>query len=174
MPSTQEPHPDYCSDRVDGFTQSSCKKPEITCAKSRTNGSRTQVTRTLPSCSAGTPSRMALRSMPFKKASSSKDTWSMVLLVDRGVLRRPSLSGTPTVTFWSVHIHNGVAKKRDASTDLLRRLRAHMTQHNVDFIGADFNMSAFSTVGDVFTDPEFSDPGNSLLWARLKNGCFWT
>ena len=25
-------------------------------------------------------------------------------------------------------------------------------------------MSAFSTVGDVFTDQEFSAPGNSLLW----------
>ena len=32
------------------------------------------------------------------------------------------------------------------------------------FIGSDFNMSAFSTVGDVFTDPEFAAPGNSLLW----------
>ena len=32
------------------------------------------------------------------------------------------------------------------------------------FIGGDFNMSAFSTVGDVFTDQEFSAPGNSLLW----------
>ena len=49
------------------------------------------------------------------------------------------------------------AKKRDASTDLLR-------QHNVDFLGSDFNMSAFSTVGDVFSDPEFSAPGNSFLW----------
>ena len=25
-------------------------------------------------------------------------------------------------------------------------------------------MSAFSTVGDVFSDAEFSAPGNSLLW----------
>ena len=32
------------------------------------------------------------------------------------VQRRPSLSGTPTVTFCSVHIHNVLAKKRDAST----------------------------------------------------------
>ena len=71
----------------------------------------------------------------------------MVVLVVRGLLRRPSLSGTPIVTFCSVHIHNVVAKKRDASTDLLRRLHAHMLQHNVDFIGGDFNMSAFSTVG---------------------------
>ena len=39
-----------------------------------------------------------------------------------------------------------------------------MSEYNVDFIGGDFNMSAFSTVGDVFTDQEFSAPGNSLLW----------
>ena len=39
-----------------------------------------------------------------------------------------------------------------------------MKQYNVDFIGGDFNMSAFSTVGDVFSDTEFSAPGNSFLW----------
>ena len=39
-----------------------------------------------------------------------------------------------------------------------------MKQHNVDFIGGDFNMSAFSTVGDVFSDPECSAPGKSFLW----------
>ena len=75
------------------------------------------------------------------------------LLVVRGLLRRPSLSCSPTVTCCSVHIHNLVAKKRDASTDLRRRLHAHMLHHNVDFIGGDFNMSAFSAVGDVFSDP---------------------
>ena len=53
----------------------------------------------------------------------------MVLLNVRGLLRRPSLSGTPTVTFCSVHIHNVVAKKRGASTDLLRRLHGYMKQH---------------------------------------------
>ena len=45
--------------------------------------------------------------------------------------------------------------KRDASTELLQRLHGHMKQHNVDFIGGDFNMSVLSTVGDVFSDPEF-------------------
>ena len=30
--------------------------------------------------------------------------------------------------------------------------------------GGDFNMSAFSTVGDVFSDPEFPAPGHSCLW----------
>ena len=37
----------------------------------------------------------------FNEASTSKGTWSMVLLIARGLLRRPSLSGTPTVTFVS-------------------------------------------------------------------------
>ena len=57
-----------------------------------------------------------------------------------------------------------MAKKRDASTELLQRLHGYMREHNVDFIGGDFDMSALSTVGDVFTDDEFSAPGNSLLW----------
>ena len=102
--------------------------------------------------------------LTFKVDSTSKGTWGMVLLIVRGLLRRPSLSGSPTVTFCSVHIHNIVAKKRDASTDLLQRLHGYMREHSVDFIGGDLNMSAFSTVGDVFTDDEFSAPGNSLLW----------
>ena len=46
----------------------------------------------------------------FKEDSTSKGTWGMVLLIVRGLLRRPSLSGTPTVTFCSVHIHNVVTK----------------------------------------------------------------
>ena len=102
--------------------------------------------------------------LTFKADSTSKGTWGMVLLIVRGLLRRPSLSGTPTVTFCSVHIHHVVAKKRDASTDLLRLLHGYMKQHNVVFIGGDFNMSAFSTVGDVFSDTEFSAHGNSFLW----------
>ena len=102
--------------------------------------------------------------LTFKADSTSNSTWGMVLLIVRGLLRRPSLSGTPTVTFCSVHIHNVVAKKRDASTELLQFFHAKMREHNVDFIGGDFNMSAFSTVSDVFSDPEFSAPGHSCLW----------
>ena len=102
--------------------------------------------------------------LTYKVDSTSQGTWRMVLLIVRGLLRRPSLSGSPTVTFCSVHIHNVVAKKRDASTELLQRLYGYMREHNLDFIGGDFNMSAFSAVGDVFTDAEFSAPGNSFLW----------
>ena len=100
----------------------------------------------------------------FNEDSTSKGTWGMVLLIVRGLLRRPFLSATPTVTFCSVHIHNVVAKKRDASTELLQFLHSKMREYNVDFIGGDFNMSAFSTVSDVFSDPEFSAPGHSCLW----------
>ena len=102
--------------------------------------------------------------LAFKEDSTSKGTWGMVLLIVRGLMRRSSLSGTPTVTFCSVEIHNVVSKKRDASRELLQRLHGYMKQHNVDLIGGDFNMSAFSTVGDVFSDPEFSAPGSSFLW----------
>ena len=64
-----------------------------------------------------------------------------------------------------------MAQKRDASTELLQFLHGKRREHNVDFIGGDFNMSAFSTVGDVFTDDEFSAPGHSCLWdlVRWKN-----
>ena len=37
----------------------------------------------------------------FREDSTSKGTWGMVLLTVRALLRRPSLSGTPTVTFCS-------------------------------------------------------------------------
>ena len=97
--------------------------------------------------------------LTFWEDSTSKGTWGMVLLIVRALLRRSSLAGTPTVTFCSVHIHNVVANKRDASIQLLQRLHRYMKQHNVDFIG-----SALSAVGDVFTDAEFSAPGNSFLW----------
>ena len=37
--------------------------------------------------------------LTFKADSTSKGAWGMVLLIVRGLLRRPSLSGSPTVTF---------------------------------------------------------------------------
>ena len=62
-----------------------------------------------------------------------------------------SLSGSLDI-FCPVHIHNVVAQKRDASAELLQRFGGF------DF-GGDFNMSAFR----VFSDTEFSAPGNSFL-----------
>ena len=139
------------------------KKPVVMFRTSPISSLHTLATRTSPPCSTRTPSSPTQWFSPSGRATS-KGTWCMVLLIVRGLLRRPSLSGTPTVTLCSVQIHSVVAKKRDASTDLLRRLHGYMTQHNVDFIGGDFNMSAFSTVGDVFSDPEFSAPAKSFRW----------
>ena len=45
--------------------------------------------------------------LAFKEDSTNKGTWGIVLLIVRGLL-----SGTPTVTFCSVHFHNVVAKKK--------------------------------------------------------------
>ena len=85
----------------------------------------------------------------------------MIVPVVRGLFRRPSLSGSPTLC----SPPQSCGQETRCRTNLLRRLRTHMTQHIVDFIGGDFNMSAFSTVGDVFAaDPEFPALGNSLLW----------
>ena len=91
--------------------------------------------------------------LTFKADSTSK--------VEYGLTHRSRPPATP-FSFWvtdcyfcSVHIHNVVAKKRDASTELLQRVYGFLREHNVDFIGADFNMSALSTVGDVFSDPDF-------------------
>ena len=76
----------------------------------------------------------------FQEASTSQDTWGMVILVLRGLLRRPSLRALLRSRFAPFIFTISFVKKRDASTDLLRRLRAHMTQHNGDFIGGDFNI----------------------------------
>ena len=48
--------------------------------------------------------------LTFKVDSTSKGTWGMILLIVRGLLRRPPLTGSPTVTFCSVHIHNVVVR----------------------------------------------------------------
>ena len=100
----------------------------------------------------------------ISEVSTSKDKWRRAALVVRGLLRRHFFVDSTTVTFCSVHLHNKVANKRDASTSLLQRLREHMNNHSVDFIGGDFNINAFSTVGDVFSDPKIAARGNSLWW----------
>ena len=71
---------------------------------------------------------------PMSETSSSKDTWGLVALVVRGLLRRTSVADSPTVTFYSVHIHNKVAKKRDAATSLLQSFRAHMVQRSTSLV----------------------------------------
>ena len=74
--------------------------------------------------------------------------------------RSPSSSRSNTSQWAS----RNVSRKRDAATSPLQRLHAHMVQLYVRCIGGDFNMSDFGTVGDVFSDPVFAAPNNSLLW----------
>ena len=149
---------------VESFMRLFFKKPVIMFRTSPISSGRTPTTWTSLSCLNKDTFEPDPIVLTFKADSTNKSTWGMVLLIVQGLLRRPSLSGSPTVTFCSVHIHNVVAKKRDASTELLQFLHAKMREHNVDFISGDFNMSAFSTVSDVFSDPEFSAPGHSCLW----------
>ena len=85
-------------------------------------------------------------------------------LIVRGLLRRPPTGATPTLTLCSVHLHNVVAKKRDAATVLLRRLHAHMVRLDVDFVGGDLNMVVKWPVADVFNNAEFMAPRSSPLW----------
>ena len=89
------------------------KKPVIMFRTSLISSGRTPTTWTSLSCSTRIPLSLTLQFSHSRPTLSSKGTWSMVLLIVRGLLRRPSLSGSPTVTFCSVHIHNVVAKKRD-------------------------------------------------------------
>ena len=90
----------------------------------------------------------------ISEASTCTDKWGIAALVVRGLLRRPSVVDSLTVTFCSAHLRGKVAEKRDASIFLLQCLREHVIHHSVDFIGGDFNMSTFSAVGDVFSDPD--------------------
>ena len=149
---------------VESSMRLSFKRPVIMSRTSLISSLHALATRTSPSCSTRTPLSLTLWCLLSRKTPQAKvrGVWSYSSFEAHcDALHFP---GHPTVTFCSVHIHNAVAKKRDASTDLPRRLEGHTKQRNVDFIGGDFNMSAYSTVGDVFSDTEFSAPGDSFLW----------
>ena len=140
------------------------KKPVIMFRTSPISSWRTLATRTSLSCSTRKPLSLTQKFSHSRPTLRAKvlGVWSCSLFEASWDV--PLSPVHRLLLFCSVHIHNVVAKKRDASTELLQFLHAKMREYNVDFIGVDFNMSAFSTVGDVFTDDEFSAPGNSLLW----------
>ena len=151
------------------------RKPVIMFRTSLISLWRSPATRTSLSCSTRILLSLTLQLTHSRPTLRARVPGGMILLIVRGLLRRLSLTGSPTVTFCSVHIHNVVAKKRDASTDLLQRLHGYMREYNVDFIGGDFNMSAFSTVGDTFTDEDSQRPaihfsGDLVHWrSRIVN-----
>ena len=99
---------------------------------------------------------------PIIEEPISKTTWGLKALVICGHLRRPP-DAPEMVTFCSVHLHNVIAKRRDAATSLLQRLYVHMKLFDVEFVGGDFNMAVKGPVADVFSDAEFMAPGSSPL-----------
>ena len=121
---------------VDDFMRSSYKKAVSTCSKSRTSSLRTPATRTSPSCSTGTHWSPSLRSSPFTKLRQARThgAWQFLWFED---FCDALPFRSPPRSHFALNTHNVVAKKRGCSTDLLRRLRGYMEQHNVDFIGGD-------------------------------------
>ena len=102
---------------------------------------------------------------PISEESTSKTTWGLKALVVRGHLRRPPIGASKTITLCTVHLHNVVAKKRDAATALFQRLHVHMQRLQVEFIGGDLNRAAKRIIAEVFNDPEFMAPGSVPLWS---------
>ena len=150
----------------DGFMRLSFKKPVIMFRTSPISSLRTLATRTSPSCSTRTPSSPTLWCLPSGKTPQAKVLGAWFYSSFEHCCAAPSSSTFRDINghiVLSTHSHCR-CQEAFASTDLLQRLHGCMKQDNVDFIGGDFNMSAFFTVGDVFSDTEFSAPGNSFLW----------
>ena len=103
--------------------RSSCKKPVIMSHESRTSSLRTRAARTLPSCSTRTRSSPTLLSSPSPRPlpARTRAKWRHRWFVDCCV----ALSGSPTVTFCSVHVHNVVAQKRRLDLSSSTPLRSH-------------------------------------------------
>ena len=163
-PGAQGPPPILLRRPVEGSMRLFFKKPVTMSRTSPISLLRILVTRTSLSCSTRTPLSLTLRCLPSGRAPKAKALGACCYSSFVHCCAAPHFPGHQLSHFCSVHIHNVVAKKRDASAELLQRLHGYMNQHSVDFIEGDFNMSALSTVGDVFSDREFSAPGNSFLW----------
>ena len=126
---------------------------------SRTSSTPTPTATTSPSCSTKTRSNPAPRSSPSPKPPLAKThgEWSLLLFLD-------CCDALPLRTLPRSRFAQSALTTKLPRSVTPRRLHAHVVQYGVDFIGGDFNMSAFSTVRDVFSDLEFAAPGNALLW----------
>ena len=147
--------------------QLSSRKPVTMSRTSLLISFRTLTTWTSLSCSTRTPLSLTpqfSRSRPTPRAKV-RGAWYYSSFVPCCAAR---LFPAHLQSHFARYISTIVAKKRDASTELLQFLHAKMLEHNVDFIGGDFNMSAFSSVRDVFSDPEFSAPGHPCLWGLVR------
>ena len=138
---------------VVGFMQLSFRKPATMSRTSLITSERTPTTWTLLSCSTRTPLSQTLQSSHSRPTPRAKV---------RGAWYYSSFEACCAARLFLAHLQSHFA--RYTSTMLWPRNVMRPLEHNVDFIGGDFNMSAFSTVSDVFSDPEFSAPGHSCLW----------
>ena len=149
---------------VDCFMRSSFKKPVITFLTLLISSLRTLATRTSPSCSTRTPLSPILRFSPSTKPPQAKihgawfyssfEAFCAALLFP--VLRRSHFALYTSTTSWP----RNVTLPLTYSDDFM----GTCSSTTLTSLAVDLNMSAFSTVGDVFSDPEFPAPGNSFLW----------
>ena len=146
---------------VDGCVRLFFKKLGITSLTTPNSSLRTPAIRISPSCSTGTPLSLILRFLLSTKTPQAKvrGAWSYssfeaCCAAPHFLERRLShFASYTSAMLWLRNVTLPLTFYGD--------LHGYMQQHNVDFIGGDFNMSAFSTVGAY---QEFSAPGNSFLW----------
>ena len=138
------------------------KRPETTSSTSQTNSVYTNDDDLVILLNRDTFLPNAIK-YPISEESTSKAAWGLKALVNQGHLRRPPMGAPKTVTLCTVHLHNVVAKKRDAAISLLQRLYAHTKMLDGDFIGGDFNLAVRGPVADVFSDTEFMCQGTIPL-----------
>ena len=119
---------------VVGFMQLSFRKPATMSRTSLINSECTPTTWTLLSCSTRTPLSQTpqfSRSRPTPRAKV-RGAWYYSSFEPCCAAR---LFLAHLQSHFARYIHNVVAKKRDASTELLQFLHAKMLEHNVDFMG---------------------------------------
>ena len=108
-----------------------------------------------------------------RESSTSKGTWGMVLLILRGLLRRPSLSGTPngyivlSNTFTMSWLRNVMHLLELLP---LAILYGYMKEHNVDFIG----LVTSTRVPFLWLVTCFLDPESFSTWQFIPVGTWCT
>ena len=157
--------------RAAAFMRSSFKKPAIMLRQSQTSSSRTQAKPILSSCSTGTRKSPTPRSVSLQRLRQAKTrgVWQLLLIVDSCAVLLHSRSLSAQYTSAMLRPRNTMPRLTHSDVFMLTWFSTTSTsvgrwEGEGGGGGGDFNMSALSTVGDVFTDPEFSAPGDSLLW----------
>ena len=140
---------------VVSFMQLFFKKPVITSRTSLSSSLCAPAIRTLLSCSIKTPLSLTLQFSHTRLTPRAKVRGVWYLLIVRGCSWQTSISRSggqetsPICYFLLQNVHmSHVVWLRNVMhllLELLQRLYGYMREHNVDFIGGDFNMSAFAT-----------------------------